>query len=557
LDFLSSPLFHCSITMGSGASTDGVNEALTKATDQELKDAVATLPEDDRAKLKSALAGAKGAGATGPNLTTATPAEVVEWASKLKLGHDLTSNAEHTEYMGWADQLYARDLESLREIEKAISEKMPDSFKYSTRFHIAVKVAISKKLLETMPPIHCTVVFALYKEFNRILPKGEKKPGETDPNGEDFVRRKHKQMSWLFSNKADSSFSLLGVDDGCDGLDKKTNAQLETSAELMEKIFKVEGFTNVTVHRLKDAIKDGKAKAAGLDEEKLKSEGWSDDDKLVKASQKAGAILYGLNVAVEEGAANAGKKHIIAYTDSDLSTDLALTGLNIDTIINGKVDCSVSQRFGQAFAVNCSKLLSEEEGGGIGSGLARDSIVHLTLRHKLRKNLLPPLELIIDTNCGHKVLAGDAAKDTVSMVRDYKGSFDMDWLMCLGICSKKAGREPIGVTAIPWVASVGESNFWSAGDAPADDPCVKVRPWFKIFAAITQMNEWHKEKLAEVGLLTDECTQYVEWVKALKVEDYKKLTDKILENIGDKELTEMPNPAIMNMSLDELKAAAA
>jgi len=288
----------------------------------------------------------------------------------------------------------------------------------------------------------------------------------------------------------------------------------------------------------------------------LKSEDWKDDDKLVKASQKAGAILYGLYVACGEGAANAGKKHIIAYTDSDLSTDLALSGLNFDTIINGKVDCSVSQRFGQAFAVNCSKLLSPEEGGGIGSGLARDSIVHLTLRHKLRKNLLPPLEPVLDTNCGHKAISGEAAKDTVAMVRDYKGSFDMDWLMCVGICSKKAGREPIGVTAIPWVASVGESNFWSAGAAPVDDVCAKVRPWYKIFGAITQMNDWHKEKLSEVGLLTDECTAYVEWVKGLSVEGYKNLTDKILEKLGDKELNLMPEPAIMDMSLDELKAAA-
>merc|ERR1712054_739492 len=227
-------------------------------------------------------------------------------------------------------------------------------------------------------------------------------------------------------------------------------------------------------------------------------------------------------------------KHLIAYTDSDLSTDLALSGLNFNTILNGKVDCSVSQRFGQPFAVNCSKLLTDEEGGGIGSGLARDSIVHLTLRHKLRQNLLPPLTLIIDTNCGHKAISGEAALDAVSMVRDYKGSFDMDWLMCLGIASKKAGREPIGVTAIPWVASVGESNFWSAGGAAEDDPCAKVRPWFKIFAAITQMNEWHKEKLDEVGLLT--------------VEQYKALTDKILEKLGDGELTEMPNPTIMAMS---------
>jgi len=491
------------------------------------------------------------------DLSAAPVAEVVAWAGKLRLGHDLTSAAELAEYMGWADQLYKRDMDSLREIEKAVSAEMPDTFKFSTAFHIALKNAISKKLLDTMPAIHCTVVFALYKEFNRILPKGEKKPGETDPNGEDFVRVKHKQMSWLFSNKADSSWSLLGVDDGCDGLDKKTGQQLEPSADLMERIAKAEGFTNVSVFRLKDAIKEGKTAAAGLDDAKLKSEKWSEDDKLVAASQKAGAILYGLQLACDEAAANPGKKHIIAYTDSDLSTDLGLTGLNIDTIINGKVDCSVSQRFGQPCAVNCSKLLADDVGGGIGAGLARDSIVHLTLRHKLRQNLLPPLELVIDTNCGHKVLSGDAALATVSMVRDYKGSFDMDWLMCLGIASKKAGRNPIGVTAIPWTASVGESNFWSSGPAAEDDPCVKVRPWFKIFAAITQMNGWHKEKLAEVGLLTDQCAAYTTWVEGLTVEQYKSLTDKILEKLGDKDLTEMPEPSIMAMSLDELQASAA
>merc|ERR1719498_344847 len=195
----------------------------------------------------------------------------------------------------------------------------------------------------------------------------------------------------------------------------------------MEGIFTKEGYTNVTVHKLKEALMKGELE--GLDDAKLKSEAWNEDDKLVKASQKAGAILYGLSLACEEAKANPDKKHLIAYTDSDLSTDLALSGLNFDTILNDKVDCSVSQRFGQPFAVNCSKLLTDEEGGGIGSGLARDSIVHLSLRHKLRQNLLPPLTLIIDTNCGHKCISGDAALAAVSMVKDYKGSFDMDWLV--------------------------------------------------------------------------------------------------------------------------------
>merc|ERR1712054_724468 len=127
--------------------------------------------------------------------------------------------------------------------------------KYSTMFHIALKNAISKKLFETLPPIHCTVVSALYKENNRILPKGDVE-GQSHKNGEDFIRRKHKQMSWLFENKKDSSWTMLGVDDGCP-LD---------SAGLMEGIFKGEGYDNVSVCRLKEAILSGKVK--GLDCEK-------------------------------------------------------------------------------------------------------------------------------------------------------------------------------------------------------------------------------------------------------------------------------------------------
>merc|ERR1719324_1469515 len=103
----------------------------------------------------------------------------------------------------------------------------------------------------------------------------------------------------------------------------------------MQKIAESEGYKNVSVFFLKEGIKAGKTGAAGLDDAKLKSEGWKENDKLVKASQKAGAILYGLSLACEEGKANEGKKHLIAYTDSDLSTDLALSGLNFDSCLPG------------------------------------------------------------------------------------------------------------------------------------------------------------------------------------------------------------------------------
>merc|ERR1712206_49110 len=224
-----------------------------------------------------------------------------------------------------------------------------------------------------------------------------------------------------------------------------------------------------------------------------------------KASQKAGAILLSMHLAGKEDVG--GKRHIIVYTDSDLSTDLSLCGHNFKTIFEG-ANCSVSQRFGQPYAVNCGKLLAS---GGIGAGMPRESMVHLSLRHKLRMNLLPPLAPITDTNCGHKALTPETAIATVSKVKDYKGSFDIDWLMCVGVCAKAAGKEAIATTAIPWVNSVDESNFWSAPSGDEDEAAKKLKSatsWHGIFKTMCDMYGWHKEGLEKLGLVTDESKVY-------------------------------------------------
>jgi hypothetical protein len=523
--------------MGSGASTQCV-ESIKNASDAELKTAYESLSEDSKKKVAAAYA-----------LATADPfegcsAEEKAMIKSMSMGHDLTVKAEHESYIKLANSFYAKDMTFLRDLEKKVCTTQLDSFKYPTTFHIALKNAISKKIFETLPAIHCTVVFALYKENNRILPKGDVE-GQSHKNGEDFVRRKHEQMTWLFENKKDSSWSLLGVDDGCPS----------DSSDMMTGIAKDMGYDNVKCFKLKEAIMKGELK--GLDMDKLKSEAWSEEDKLVKASQKAGAILYGLELASVEDAG--GKKHIIVYTDSDLSTDLSLCGLNFDAICNGGVECSVSQRFGQPYAVNCGKLMAAEEGGGIAPGMPRESMVHLSLRHKLRMNLLPPLALITDTNCGHKALTPEVAKETVSKVKDYKGSFDIDWLMCVGICGKKLGKTPIQTTAIPWVNSVGESNFWSAPSGAEDAAAKKLKSctsWHGIFTKMIQMAGWHEAELTELGLVTAESKAYVDWVGQMDVMMYMKLSDAILAKLEGKEVN-MPEKFIMDMTLDDMKALVA
>jgi len=176
---------------------------------------------------------------------------------------------------------------------------------------------------------------------------------------------------------------------------------------------------------------------------------WNPD--LVKASQKDGAILVSMDLAAKEAAG--GKEHIVVDTDSDLSTDLCFCRLNFKTLLDG-ANCSVSQRFGQPYAVNCGKLLAAGP--------------------------------IIDTNCGHKAIFVDAAQETLNKVRDYKGSFDMDWLMSVGICGKNAGNPaPINVTATPWVNRVAERIFWGEDPVAAK---LKSLESCKIFGAMTTMH---------------------------------------------------------------------
>jgi hypothetical protein len=465
-------------------------------------------------------------------------------AGGMPMGHDLTLEGEHGAYMCVADVLYKNySLKELRALEKEISATPAESTKYPTTYHIAVKNAISKRIMDTLPAIHCTCIFAIYHENNRMVAKGKDIPGEYHPNGEDFIRRKHKQMSWLFENRQDCSWSLLGIDDGCD----------RDSDKLLMKISDEMGYKNVRVVKLKDAVKENNPV---LDCAKLKDKTWNLEDKFVKASQKGGSIIYGLSVACNEPVP-AGRKHAILYTDSDLSTDLRLSGLNFDTMINQGFDCSVSERFGIPNAVNCS---AKDATGGVVPGLARDSIVHLTLRHKLRMRLLPPLTPIIDTNCGHKGIMADAVKPVLTMVRDYKGSFDMDWLMCVGINSAMAGRKAIGVTPIAWVASVAESNFWGGGGGgkeTAEEAKLKsMTSWFKIFKTMADMNGWHKDSMTKAGLLSKEDEEWTAWIKTLDVHKYMKLVDAIESKLQGKKDLAMPEPTIMGFDLATCKKLA-
>jgi hypothetical protein len=124
-------------------------------------------------------------------------------------GLDLTDAAHLRRTHEVADALLDRgaDLPGLRQLEADLiscPEPVP------LLLHVAAKMAVSRRLvLDLAGPAHLSVVFAVYKEHQRIL------PAERFAGGENFLVRKVNQLDWLFAVRDDLSWDLVVVDDGC------------------------------------------------------------------------------------------------------------------------------------------------------------------------------------------------------------------------------------------------------------------------------------------------------------------------------------------------------
>merc|ERR1719411_2274714 len=69
----------------------------------------------------------------------------------------------------------------------------------------AVINAESKEKMRTCPPCWLSVIFPMYHEQNRVQPSSVHK------NGQNFLRNKMRQLTWLFEEVPESGFFLLAV----------------------------------------------------------------------------------------------------------------------------------------------------------------------------------------------------------------------------------------------------------------------------------------------------------------------------------------------------------
>ncbi len=307
----------------------------------------------------------------------------------------------------------------------SIEEGLLERYEESMLFMLLVLKIVRSKLIvkEIHQPLNITVVFAVYKEHNRIRKASE------HPHGENFLVRKVEQLRWLFGNSPNIQWRLIVVDDGCP----------ENSGMIARQIADREGLNKeVEVLFLKDAIEQNLPPVNSL--------------KSTSESQKGGSIVYGMWHAVQHFGAEG---HITAFTDADLSTHLGQLGLLMQPILN------------------------ENKRSAIGSRRETDSVVikrgarnnRGKLFIYLWKRLIANLGDIVDTQCGFKAFQAAVIPTITEDLIEKKFAFDIELLL------RTAQLEPgsISKVGIAWI------------DSDAASTTTELSPYLPMLKSISKM----------------------------------------------------------------------
>ncbi|MCW5520556.1 hypothetical protein J1N09_11940 [Aureitalea sp. L0-47] len=337
---------------------------------------------------------------------------------------DLTSDL-HSELIIETVESILEQVSSIKDIETIESQLIEKNDPSLIFILLALKIVRSKLLAsEVKKTIHVSVVFAVYKEHNRILKSSE------HPHGEDFLLKKVRQLEWLFSDTPQISWELMVVDDGCP----------EGSGKIAEEIIKENDLgEQVRVLFLEEAIAKGYAPAKQLNS--------------TNESQKGGSIVYGMWDAVRR---HGKEDHVVVYTDADLSTHLGQLMLLIDPI----------QHKNKAVAIGSRR---EKESVVIKKGARND---RGKLFIYLWKRLIPNLGHVVDTQCGFKAFEARMVSEIIDNLIEKKFAFDIELLLRSELVKKGS----VIKVPIAWI------------DSEAASTTTDLQPYLPMLKAIVKMN---------------------------------------------------------------------
>lgn len=267
-------------------------------------------------------------------------------------------------------------------------------------FHFIKK---SKKIIsEISDNIHVSICIPIYDEINRF------KTSKQHQNGEDFLNVKLKQCEELFGENEKITFNLLLIDDGCPN----------KTGKFIERYIKDNNIEKSNVIYLEDCIKNGILR-------------YIND---VNESRKGGAIYYGLYYSIHK-LPKIKKKHIIIYTDADISTDLRQCGLLLDKI-NEKDSCCIACR-------HLPDSITIKKGS---------RSVRAKIHSYFWKQLFEEINYLSDTQTSFKAFDSKIIPNLLDNINEFKFCFDIEILLKCNKLSK------ISQIPIYWKDSPNESK---------------------------------------------------------------------------------------------------
>ena len=320
---------------------------------------------------------------------------------------------------------------SIEEIEQTEQKLLAKSDNSLILPLLSLKIAKSKILArQTKEPLRISIVFAIYKEHNRIKPVSE------HPHGEDFLRKKVKQLKFLFEHSPNIIWELVVVDDGCPENSGAIAQEIVNSEQLQGK---------VRILYLADAIKQNLPPVKGL--------------QSTADSQKGGSVVYGMWNAVQKyGTQN----HIVIFTDADLSTHLGQTMLLVEPILNqNKLAAIGSRRERESVVIKKS---------------SRNNRGKLFIYHW--KRLIPNLGKIVDTQCGFKGFKADIIPEITKDMIEKKFAFDIELLLRTELIQKNA----VAKVPIAWI------------DSEAASTTTDLQPYLPMLQSIVKMYKEYFDK---------------------------------------------------------------